>query len=119
MDSQDVEDLLAALLELRSQMRKLQWYGELNRQGFVKITKKLDKKVGAQAQQKYLQTKVDPAPFASNTRVTDALRKINDRLSVLGEQKIDDDASSIRSSLSLKNGPARPNLNLPDRKSVV
>ncbi|PYH37863.1 glycerophosphocholine phosphodiesterase [Aspergillus neoniger CBS 115656] len=113
LDSQDVEDLLAALLELRSQMRKLQWYGELNRQGFVKITKKLDKKVGAQAQQKYLQTKVDPAPFASNTRVTDALRKINDRLSVLGEQKIDDDASSIRSSLSLKNGPARPNLNLP------
>ncbi|GKZ30627.1 glycerophosphocholine phosphodiesterase [Aspergillus brasiliensis] len=113
LDSEDVEDLLAALLELRGQLRKLQWYGEVNRRGFIKITKKLDKKVGAQAQQKYLETKVDPAPFASNTRVTDALKKINDRLSVLGEQKINDDASSTRSSLSLKKGPARPNLNLP------
>ncbi|GKZ18089.1 glycerophosphocholine phosphodiesterase [Aspergillus brasiliensis] len=113
LDSEDVEDLLAALLELRGQLRKLQWYGEVNRRGFIKITKKLDKKVGAQAQQKYLETKVDPAPFASNTRVTDALKKINDRLSILGEQKINDDASSTRSSLSLKKGPARPNLNLP------
>ncbi|PYI11180.1 GDPD-domain-containing protein [Aspergillus sclerotiicarbonarius CBS 121057] len=113
LDSEDVEDLLAALLELRGQLRKLQWYGEVNRRGFLKITKKLDKKVGAQAQQKYLETKVDPAPFASNTRVTDALKKINDRLSILGEQKINDDASSTRSSLSLKKGPARPNLNLP------
>ena len=79
LDSEDVEDLLAALLELRGQLRKLQWYGEVNRRGFIKITKKLDKKVGAQAQQKYLETKVEPAPFASNTRVTDALKKINDR----------------------------------------
>ncbi|PWY84903.1 GDPD-domain-containing protein [Aspergillus heteromorphus CBS 117.55] len=113
LDSEEVEDLLAALLELRGQLRKLQWYGEVNRRGFNKITKKLDKKVGVQAQQKYLETKVEPAPFASNTRVTDALKKINDRLSVLGEQKVNDDASSTHSSLSLKKGPARPNLNLP------
>ncbi|KAJ0425557.1 Glycerophosphoryl diester phosphodiesterase family-domain-containing protein [Aspergillus carlsbadensis] len=113
LDSEDVEDLLAALLELRGQFRKLQWYGEVNRRGFNKITKKLDKKVGAQAQQKYLETKVEPLPFASNTRVTEALKKINDWLSVLGDQKTFDDASSTHSSLSLKRGPSRPNLNLP------
>ncbi|KAL2853230.1 Glycerophosphoryl diester phosphodiesterase family-domain-containing protein [Aspergillus pseudoustus] len=113
LDSEDVEDLLAALLELRGQFRKLQWYGEVNRRGFNKITKKLDKKVGAQAQQKYLETKVEPLPFASNTRVTEALKKINDWLSALGDQKTFDDASSTHSSLSLKRGPSRPNLNLP------
>lgn len=113
LDSEDVEDLLAALLELRGQFRKLQWYGEVNRRGFNKITKKLDKKVGAQAQQKYLETKVEPLSFASNTRVAEALKKINDWLSALGDQKTFDDASSTHSTLSLKRGPSRPNLNLP------
>ncbi|KAI9045229.1 glycerophosphocholine phosphodiesterase [Aspergillus affinis] len=113
LDAEEVEDLLAALLELRGQLRKLQWYGEVNRRGFIKITKKLDKKVGSHAQQTYIETKVDPAPFASNARVSESLKRINDWLSVLGEQKINDDASSTHSSLSLKRGPARPNLNLP------
>ncbi|KAL4784946.1 Glycerophosphoryl diester phosphodiesterase family-domain-containing protein [Aspergillus varians] len=113
LDSEDVEDLLAALLELRGQFRKLQWYGEVNRRGFNKITKKLDKKVGAEAQQKYLETKVEPLPFASNARLAEALKKINDWLSALGDQKTFDDASSTHSSLSLKRGPTRPNLNLP------
>ncbi|KAL5341604.1 Glycerophosphoryl diester phosphodiesterase family-domain-containing protein [Aspergillus crustosus] len=114
LDSDDVEDLMAALLELRGQFRKLQWYGEVNRRGFNKITKKLDKKVGAQAQQKYLEAKVEPLPFASNNKVAEALKKINDWLSVLGDHKTFDDASSTHSSLSLKKGgPSRPNLNLP------
>ncbi|KAK1146052.1 Glycerophosphocholine phosphodiesterase [Aspergillus melleus] len=113
LDAEEVEDLLAALLELRGQLRKLQWYGEVNRRGFIKITKKLDKKVGSHAQQTYVETKVDPAPFASNARVSESLKRINDWLSVLGEQKVNDDSSSTHSSLSLKRGPARPNLNLP------
>ncbi|RAH86480.1 GDPD-domain-containing protein [Aspergillus japonicus CBS 114.51] len=113
LDSEEVEDLLAALLELRGQWRKLQWYGEVNRRGFIKITKKLDKKVGVQTQQKYLETKVDPLPFASNPDITSTLKTINDRLSILGEQKINDDASSTHSSLSFKAGRSRPHLNLP------
>ncbi|KKK17847.1 hypothetical protein P175DRAFT_0472761 [Aspergillus ochraceoroseus IBT 24754] len=115
LDADDeVEDLLAALLELRAQFRKLQWYGEVNRRGFIKITKKLDKKVGAQAQQKYLETKVDPLPFSSNARLAKEMAKLNGWLSALGETKATlDDASSTRSSLSLKRGPARPHLNLP------
>lgn len=113
LDSEDVEDLLAALLEVRGQFRKLQWYGEVNRRGFIKITKKLDKKVGAEAQKLYMESKVDPCPFASNSRVGEALGTINNWMSVLGDQKIADDASSTHSTLSLKKGPSRPNLNLP------
>ena len=32
-------------MDLRQQFQNLQWFGEINRKGFVKITKKLDKKV--------------------------------------------------------------------------
>ncbi|KAJ9265662.1 hypothetical protein DTO195F2_1701 [Paecilomyces variotii] len=120
LELEDVEDLLAALLELRGQLRKLQWYGEVNRRGFIKITKKLDKKVpGAQAQKRYLEAKVDPAPFATNTRLSQALKHINDWLSVLGDQKVQDDASSTHSSLSLKKVSSRPILNLPSSVLVA
>lgn len=86
LDTDDREDLLAALLELRGQLRKLQWYGEVNRRGFIKITKKLDKKVPtASAQKKYLALKVDPSAFATNSDLFTALNKINDWISILSE----------------------------------
>lgn len=114
LEGEDIDDLLTALLELRGQLRKLQWYGEVNRRGFIKITKKLDKRVpGAEAQKRYLTTKVDPAPFATNTQLSKALAKINEWLSHLGDRN-DDDASSTKSStLSLKRVASRPTLNLP------
>ena len=40
IDKDEAQDLMGALLELRGSMRKLQWYGEVNRRGFIKITKK-------------------------------------------------------------------------------
>lgn len=118
LDAEDRHDLREALLDLRYHLRRLQWYGEVNRRGFVKITKKLDKKVGAQAQKRYLETKVEPAPFASNARVFKAQDRINAWMAVITDQsradeKLADDASSTHSSLSLKRGPARPYLNLP------
>lgn len=114
LDTEDADDLLAALLELRGQFRNLQWYGEVNRRGFIKITKKLDKKVpGAHTQKRYLGTKVDPSPFATNARLFDTLKRINDWMSVLAERKAIDDSSSTRSSLSLRRVSSRPILNLP------
>lgn len=113
LETGDIEDLLAALLELRGQLRKLQWYGEVNRRGFIKITKKLDKKLpSANAQKRYLESKVDPSPFATNARLLESMKKINDWLSVLGEAKLPDDASSVN-SLSLHKVSSRPVLNLP------
>ena len=118
LEAEDRHDLREALLDLRYHLRRLQWYGEVNRRGFVKITKKLDKKVGAQAQKRYLETKVDPAPFASNARAVKAQDRINAWMAVITDQsksdeKLADDASSTHSSLSLKRGPSRPYLNLP------
>ncbi|OJD10359.1 hypothetical protein AJ78_08600 [Emergomyces pasteurianus Ep9510] len=114
LDAEYVEDLLAALLELRGQLRKLQWYGEVNRRGFIKITKKLDKKLpGAQAQIRYLPTKVDPSPFATNVGLQESLKVINEWLSVLGDEKGFDDASSTHSSLSVMKPTSRPILKLP------
>lgn len=118
LEPEDRHDLREALLDLRYHLRRLQWYGEVNHRGFVKITKKLDKKVGTQAQKRYLETKVDPAPFASNARAVKAQDRINSWMAVITEQskaedKVTDDTRSTHSSLSLKRGPTRPYLNLP------
>ncbi|GME51202.1 hypothetical protein GTA08_BOTSDO05128 [Neofusicoccum parvum] len=89
IDRDELEDLVGALLELRGQLRKLQWYGEVNRRGFVKITKKLDKKVpNSCTQQRYLASKVDPKPFATNYKLQQDMKAINDWLSGLGDAKV-------------------------------
>ena len=101
IDKQDMEDLMNALAELRGNYRKLLWYGEVNRRGFVKITKKLNKKIpSSTAQSRYLTTKVDPKQFASNNKLSQDMRSINDWLSALAEIKIHDDSSSVHSGSS-------------------
>ena len=105
---------MGALLELRGQLRKLQWYGEVNRRGFVKITKKFDKKVGHMATQwRYLKSKVDPKQFATNGDLTITMKIVNEWLSKLGDIKVYDDASSTHSSHSLKRASSKSMLTLP------
>lgn len=114
IDRDELEDLVGALLELRGQLRKLQWYGEVNRRGFVKITKKLDKKVANSCtQQRYLATKVDPKAFATNYKLQQDMKAINDWMSGLGNAKVYDDAGSVHSTASLKRVSSRTILNLP------
>jgi glycerophosphodiester phosphodiesterase len=105
---------MGALLELRGQLRKLQWFGEVNRRGFLKITKKLDKKVSrSPTQQRYTENKVDPKPFATNIALSEAMKNINNWLSALGDAKGQDDARSIHSVHSLKRVSSGSILNLP------
>ena len=105
---------MGALLELRGQLRKLQWYGEVNRRGFVKITKKLDKKVAQNStQRRYLESKVDPKQFAINVELTETMKTVNDWLSKLGDVKIRDDNSSTHSSHSLKRASSKAMMSLP------
>lgn len=105
---------MGALLEIRGQLRNLQWYGEVNRRGFVKITKKLDKKIPYHpSQQSYLATKVDPKSFATNFRLSQDLRAVNDWLSQVRDIKITDDASSVASAASLKRVSSQSILCLP------
>jgi len=105
---------MGALLELRGQLRKLQWYGEVNRRGFVKITKKLDKRVGqTSTQRRYLDSKVDPKQFATNSDLTVTMKVLNEWLSKLGDVKIRDDNSSTHSSHSLRRTSSKSMLSLP------
>ncbi|KAJ4296714.1 Glycerophosphocholine phosphodiesterase [Kalmusia sp. IMI 367209] len=113
IDRDEKEDLMAALLEVRGELRKLQWYGEVNRRGFIKITKKLDKKIpGVATQQRYLQSKVNPRAFAHNIPLGVDIKTINDWLSGLGEVKTFDDSGSTHSAASLGRIPGA-SLNLP------
>ncbi|KAF1840675.1 GDPD-domain-containing protein [Cucurbitaria berberidis CBS 394.84] len=113
IDKDEAQDLMGALLELRSQMRKLQWYGEVNRRGFIKITKKLDKKVQTVClQERYLTSKVNPKPFAHNLPLNQDMKAVNEWLSGLGDVKTFDDSGSTHSSASLGRVPGR-SLHLP------
>jgi glycerophosphodiester phosphodiesterase len=122
LDAEDTEDLIAALLELRGQMRKLQWYGEVNRRGFIKITKKMDKKIpSAHSQKQYLALKVDPSAFATNTQLGEAVSKINDWISALSEAaaKRKADPKSPRPA-SLHHSNSRPALRIaPERFAAL
>ncbi|TEY73182.1 hypothetical protein BOTCAL_0082g00330 [Botryotinia calthae] len=114
LDRNEVEELLGALLELRSQLRKLQWFGEVNRKGFLKITKKLDKKLAnVCTQARYMASKVDLKPFAANFALSKAMKTTNDWIAVLGEKNINDDALSVHSAHSIKRVSSRTILNLP------
>ncbi|ROT43472.1 glycerophosphodiester phosphodiesterase GDE1 [Sodiomyces alkalinus F11] len=114
LDQDEIEELMGALLELRSQLRNLQWFGEINRRGFVKITKKLDKKVPeTSTQHRYISTKVDVKPFAKDTNTSRLLGEINKWLSVLGDAQNLDDSKSDRSVRSLGRASAKAMLTLP------
>lgn len=113
IDKDEAQDLMDALLELRSQLRKLQWYGEVNRKGFVKITKKLDKKIPTSCtQERYLVSRVNPKPFTRNLALNQDMRTVNEWLSGLGDIKTFDDSGSTYSAASLGRVPGR-SLNLP------
>ncbi len=114
LDRDEGEEVMAALLELRGQLRKLQWYGEVNRRGFIKITKKWDKKVGhTLTQQRYLESKVEPKQFATNIELLGTMKAVNGWMSKLGEVKYEDDASSTHSSHSLQQVTSKAMPKLP------
>ncbi|KAF1936547.1 glycerophosphodiester phosphodiesterase GDE1 [Clathrospora elynae] len=113
IDKDEAQDLMGALLELRSQMRNLKWYGEVNRRGFIKITKKLDKKIeNVCLQERYLASKVNPRPFAHNLPLNADVNLVNEWLSGLGDIKTFDDTGSSHSAASLGRVPGR-SLHLP------
>ncbi|CAN9134132.1 Glycerophosphodiester phosphodiesterase [Alternaria arborescens] len=113
IDKDEAQDLMGALLELRGSMRKLQWYGEVNRRGFIKITKKLDKKIETVClQERYLASKVNPKPFAHNLPLNQDMKAVNEWLSGLSDIKTFDDTGSTHSAASLGRVPGR-SLHLP------
>ncbi|KAI5795074.1 glycerophosphocholine phosphodiesterase-like protein Gde1 [Geopyxis carbonaria] len=85
LDRDEIAEILGALLELRSGLRKLQWYGEVNRRGFIKILKKYDLlEKGSNSQRRYLESKVIPKSFASATEALSTMHAVNSWLSKVG-----------------------------------
>ncbi|KAF3911905.1 hypothetical protein ABW21_db0205023 [Orbilia brochopaga] len=105
----ELEEHAEVLLELRGQLRKIAWFGDVNRRGFVKILKKLDKKLHVTVQQRYLNSKVLIKPFAASSEVTAAERTVNEWLEKLGDGiqfRGKEDQNEKRNGLSLKNSSA-------------
>lgn len=110
----ELTDLVGALLEVRNSLRKLQWFGEVNRRGFMKITKKLDKKVPtACVQQTYLTTRVDSRPFANNHILTQDINQVNAWLLVLSASRSTVLERSPPSSAALSRVASTSNDHLP------
>lgn len=111
----ELDEIVSILLELRTVYRNLKWFGELNHKGFVKILKKLDKKLlylmtlandhlasetpdGAEIQkvdlprhnkEAYLTTRVDALPFANGFELQAGLDTINSILVQLGVKQLE------------------------------
>lgn len=102
----ELEEIYSILLELRLIFRSLKWYGELNHRGFVKILKKLDKKlttlledtktdnlstdkrafdISNHNRETYLSTRVNALPFANELELHLCLDTISSILQLLGE----------------------------------
>ena len=113
LDQDETEDLVGALLELRNSLRKLQWYGEVNRRGFIKITKKLDKKVPRHGQGQYIELKVDTKPFATNNDVLELMKTANDWLSKLGDIKGSSNKDANHVEPSVPRASAKAVLDVP------
>lgn len=107
----ELDEIISILLELRTIYRNLKWFGELNHKGFVKILKKLDKKLlylqksynnrlaseenpiqlPNYNKESYLSTRVNALPFANKGELLGGLDTINNILNELGEIQISND----------------------------
>lgn len=108
----ELDEIISILLELRTIYRNLKWFGELNHKGFVKILKKLDKKLiflqkssnnhlsssdeliklPNYNKENYLSTRVNALPFANETELLNGLDVINNILNELGDIEIDNNS---------------------------
>jgi glycerophosphodiester phosphodiesterase len=130
----ELDEIISILLELRSIFRSLKWFGELNHKGFIKILKKLDKKLtfiikdeethgstdnshkfsfelSNNNKENYLSTRVNALPFANEVELLNSLDIITKILDTLGEDAnnvIEDTSKSIETSFDfLKIGTRR------------
>lgn len=82
-DDDELEEIIGVLLEIRTVFRNLKWFGELNKRGFIKILKKLDKKCGTCQQESFLNSRIYPLSFANEFEIVENLSSINKFLNEL------------------------------------
>ncbi|BFZ58925.1 Glycerophosphocholine phosphodiesterase [Savitreella phatthalungensis] len=83
LPSDEWEELVAATVDLRGTLQKLMWFSEVNKQGVVKILKKLDKKLDICVKETYLKQRIEHLGFARPVGVEADLQKVNRWLSQL------------------------------------
>lgn len=92
-EESEKDEMAGMLLELRSHLRNLHWYAEVNKRGFTKILKKFDKKIGTRAKSYYLSSKILILGFSNGQEIADKVVEISQMLKDiaphLGEQKSD------------------------------
>lgn len=114
-DMEEYDDLVDILLELRNCFRNLKWYAELNRRGFVKILKKLDKKTGTKKQESYLRSKIYPLSFCNDADTVRILSTINDYLNKLSNIK---DENEFSATSKVSDGSASSSISTLDINPV-
>lgn len=112
-DPEEASELLNALLELRSSLRKLEWYAEVNCRGFTKILKKLDKKTNICAQKIYLDTKLSLKPFSAAEDAGTLKAEVNAWISKIGEDNSEIDPQGENLKLERVPSPGRNFWELP------
>ncbi|RKO85796.1 hypothetical protein BDK51DRAFT_32147, partial [Blyttiomyces helicus] len=70
------EDILVALEEVNLQVQAVARFAELNRTGFRKILKKVDKKLEKNFSATIWNSKINPLPFASENALEDLLERV-------------------------------------------
>lgn len=131
IDSNDeLDEIIAILLELKNFFRNLKWFGELNHKGFIKILKKLDKKMvsltdlsnnhledqlislPSNNKEVYLDTRVNALPFANEIDLIKNLEMINNVLNQLSYHEFSSKETSVANEKVHKNAMDSVNNNL-------
>lgn len=107
-DEEEEEEIIGVLLELRNCFRNLKWYGELNKRGFRKILKKLDKKTGTNRQESYLNARIYPLEFCNEADVVRCLNATNDCLTRLNDQMVQEDTVRDTNSVPIPESANSP-----------
>ncbi|KAG7663045.1 GDE1 [[Candida] subhashii] len=98
---EDEDDVANILYELQLMFKKLKWFGELNHKAFIKILKKLDKKLSTRQnstidvshhnKEVYLTTRIDVLSFSNGTEIREALQTIDKLLVQVGSSFVHDE----------------------------
>ena len=102
-DTNDNQEMVAMLLELRAQFRNLQWYADVNKRGFTKILKKFDKKVGTRTQSLYITSKIQILGFFDGQDITSKIDSISEMLQVISPEKDQNGSESVYDIYKVQN----------------
>ncbi|MCJ1384209.1 Glycerophosphocholine phosphodiesterase, partial [Xylographa soralifera] len=100
-DLKELEDLLQIAVELCNELRKLQWYGKVNHDGFLGIKHKVDefKSGNHLAQSSENELTLSDFQFASQTKCIEMLKQLNRLISDVNKAHFISKSSSTHTSL--------------------